>query len=626
MCGITGVFSFTNNGSKFLQQINDATQAMLHRGPDHQATFFHERVALGHVRLSIIDTDSRANQPFTEESGRYTIVFNGEVFNFELLKQELVKLGYSFSTTSDTEVVLKSYIQYGETCLSSFNGFFAFAIYDGETETLFIARDRMGIKPLHLFIDDEKLLFASEMKSLLAYSIPRKLDYCTLYQYLQLNYVPSPWSMIEGVEKMQPGTWIRVSKKETKKGSYYTIPHTSQIPEYSYIEAQQRLLVLMDAAVERRLISDVPLGSFLSGGIDSSIIATIAAKKISGLNTFSIGYADEPMFDETEYAELVAKKIGSHHHVFKLTNNELFSSLNRVLNYIDEPFADSSALAVNLLCYYTKQHVTVALSGDGADELFSGYNKHAAELKARSNSFVNMMVKGGAPLWRNLPQSRNGKWTNIVRQLDRFSDGLNQSTPERYWHWATISNEKEALNLMVNSPEMSEYISRKSEILQPLIRSNSFNEVLYTDLNLVLQGDMLVKVDLMSMDHALEVRTPFLDYTLVDFVAKLPVEYKIDSKVRKKILQESYRSILPKELFNRKKHGFEVPLLKWFQTDLKSLITEDLLSDAFIEEQGVFNSKEVFLLKQRLFSSNPGDSAAKVWALIVFQFWWKKYF
>jgi asparagine synthase (glutamine-hydrolysing) len=432
--------------------------------------------------------------------------------------------------------------------------------------------------------------------------------------------------MIEGVEKMQPGTWIRVSKKETKKGSYYSIPHTSPIPEYSYIDAQQRLLELMDAAVERRLISDVPLGSFLSGGIDSSIIATIAAKKISGLNTFSIGYADEPMFDETEYAELVAKKIGSHHHVFKLTNNELFSSLNRVLNYIDEPFADSSALAVNLLCYYTKQHVTVALSGDGADELFSGYNKHAAELKARSNSFVNMMVKGGAPLWRNLPQSRNGKWTNIVRQLDRFSDGLNQSTPERYWHWATISNEKEALNLMVNSPEMSEYISRKSEILQPLIRSNSFNEVLYTDLNLVLQGDMLVKVDLMSMDHALEVRTPFLDYTLVDFVAKLPVEYKIDSKVRKKILQESYRSILPKELFNRKKHGFEVPLLKWFQTDLKSLITEDLLSDAFIEEQGVFNSKEVFLLKQRLFSSNPGDSAAKVWALIVFQFWWKKYF
>jgi asparagine synthase (glutamine-hydrolysing) len=626
MCGITGVFCFTNNGSKFLQQINDATQAMLHRGPDHQATFSRDNVALGHVRLSIIDTDSRANQPFTEESGRYTIVFNGEVFNFELLKQDLVKLGYSFSTTSDTEVVLKSYIQFGETCLSSFNGFFAFAIYDSEAETLFIARDRMGIKPLHLFIDDEKLLFASEMKSLLAYSIPRKLDYCTLYQYLQLNYVPSPWSMIEGVEKMQPGTWIRVSKKETKKGSYYTIPHTSQIPEYSYIDAQQRLLELMDAAVERRLISDVPLGSFLSGGIDSSIIATIAAKKISGLNTFSIGYADEPMFDETEYAELVAKKIGSHHHVFKLTNNELFSSLNRVLNYIDEPFADSSALAVNLLCYYTKQHVTVALSGDGADELFSGYNKHAAELKARSNSFVNMMVKGGAPLWRNLPQSRNGKWTNIVRQLDRFSDGLNQTTPERYWHWATISNEKEALNLMVNSPEMSEYISRKSEILQPLIRSNSFNEVLYTDLKLVLQGDMLVKVDLMSMDHALEVRTPFLDYTLVDFVAKLPVEFKIDSLVRKKILQESYRSILPKELFNRKKHGFEVPLLKWFQTDLKSLITEDLLSDAFIEEQGVFNSKEVFLLKQRLFSSNPGDSAAKVWALIVFQFWWKKYF
>ena len=625
MCGITGVYSFNSNGEPFLSQITQATQAMLHRGPDHQAVFTQSCVALGHVRLSIIDTDSRANQPFTEETGRYTIVFNGEVFNFQPLKQNLESLGYSFSTTSDTEVVLKSYIQYGESCLSTFNGFFAFAIFDHEKESLFMARDRMGIKPLHFYLDSDKLLFASEMKSLLTYSIPRKIDYCTLYQYIQLNYVPAPWSMIEGVQKMQPGTWMHLSKSGISKGTYYNIPKTAINTEYTYPQAQLKLQELLDASVERRMIADVPLGSFLSGGIDSSIIATIAAQKVSKLNTYSIGYADEPLFDETSYAELVAKKIGSNHHAFKLTNADLFSSLHRVLEYIDEPFADSSALAVNMLCYYTKEHVTVALSGDGADELFSGYNKHAAELQARSNSLANMLVKCGTPLWKILPQSRNGKFSNAIRQANRFAEGLNRSIPERYWHWASITDEKSALSLLINSPEKEEYAKRKGEILKDLTASDSFNEVLYTDLKLVLQGDMLVKVDLMSMDHALEVRTPFLDYTLVDFVAKLPVEYKIDKQIRKKILQETYRPRLPEELFNRKKHGFEVPLLKWFQTDLKSMITEDLLSDQFIKEQNIFNPDAVKTLKQQLFSSNPGDAAAKTWALIVFQYWWKKY-
>jgi asparagine synthase (glutamine-hydrolysing) len=278
-----------------------------------------------------------------------------------------------------------------------------------------------------------------------------------------------------------------------------------------------------------------------------------------------------------------------------------------------------------MLCYYTKQHVTVALSGDGADELFSGYNKHAAELQARSHSLTNILVKCGSPLWKILPQSRNGKFSNAIRQANRFAEGLNRSIPERYWHWASITDEKSALSLLINSPEKEEYAKRKGEILKDLTASDSFNEVLYTDLKLVLQGDMLVKVDLMSMDHALEVRTPFLDYTLVDFVAKLPVEYKIDKQIRKKILQETYRPMLPEELFNRKKHGFEVPLLKWFQTDLKSMITEDLLSDQFIKEQNIFNPEAVKALKQQLFSSNPGDAAAKTWALIVFQYWWKKY-
>lgn len=625
MCGITGVYSFSEHGNAFLKQVESATKAMMHRGPDNQSIETFPNVALGHVRLSIIDTDARSNQPYTEESGRYTIVFNGEVFNYHQIKNRLIGLGNVFHTTSDTEVVLKSYIAFGVDALTQFNGFFAFAIFDKLEQSLFIGRDRMGIKPFHFYLDEDKFLFASEMKSLLAYSIPRKIDYCTLYQYLQLNYVPAPWSMIEGVKKLQPGTWMKFKGTTVEKGCYYEIPKSDSTQQFNYSEAQKELMRLMEASVERRLISDVPLGSFLSGGVDSSIIATIAKQKLQNLDTFSIGYADEPMFDETEYAEAVAKNIGSNHHVFKLTNEDLFGSLGRVLEYIDEPFADSSALAVNLLSQYTKKYVTVALSGDGADELFSGYNKHAAEYALRQGGLKNQLIKIGAPLWRNLPQSRNGKYSNIFRQLNRFADGMNLSYGNRYWHWASITNEKEAKNWLCNSPSMDEYLKRKNEILANITTQGSFNEVLETDLKLVLQGDMLVKVDLMSMDHALEVRTPFLDYTIIDFVAKLPVEFKINNSMRKKILQESYRDLLPDIVFNRKKHGFEVPLLKWFQTDLKSMITDDLLSDKLINEQQIFNLEYIKALKTQLFSSNPGDSAAKIWAILVFQYWWKKY-
>ncbi len=627
MCGITGVYNFNGEGITFCNQVNLANQAMINRGPDHQGFFESKSVALGHVRLSIIDTSASAHQPFTEKNLRYTIVFNGEIFNFKSIRGELEKKGHSFYTNSDTEVVLKSYIEYGKNCMEKFNGFFAFAIFDNQSDELFVARDRMGIKPFLFYYDDERFVFASEIKALLQYQIPKKIDYTTLYQYFQLNYIPSPWSIFKGVTKMPAGSWMKISKSGIDKGTYYNMPKYSETnAPKNYEIAKKELYKLLDEAVERRLIADVPLGSFLSGGIDSSIVSAIAAKHTSNLSTFSIGYTDEPMFDETHYAELVAKKIGTNHHVFKLTNDDLYSVLHRVLDYIDEPFADSSALAVNILSYYTKKHVTVALSGDGADEMFSGYNKHSAELKARKSSLANQLVKMGNPIWKSMPQSRNGKFTNFFRQLDRFSEGLKLSPSERYWLWASITNEKDALELLKQPIDTLIYQSRKNEILANISDNGSFNDVLYTDLQLVLQGDMLTKVDLMSMDHALEIRTPFLDFNVVNFANSLPVEFKIDSKIRKKILQDTFKSILPVELFNRPKHGFEVPLLGWFRNELKNIICNDLLKPEWIIEQGIFNPEYVKQLLVKLYSNNPGDSAAKVWALIVFQNWWKKYF
>jgi asparagine synthase (glutamine-hydrolysing) len=627
MCGITGIYLFNKEAVSFENQVKNANRAMAHRGPDNQGVFFDKKIGLGHVRLSIIDTSAGAHQPFTEENERYTIVFNGEIFNFKDIRKDLIEKGHHFKTNSDTEVVLKSYIEYGETVISRFNGFFAFAIYDALTEELFIARDRMGIKPLLIYRDKDKIVFASEMKALLEYQIPKDIDNTTLYQYFQLNYVPSPWTIFKGVEKMEPGSWMRCKADKVEKGFYYELPKFSsaKAPQ-SYEDAQKTLYKLLDEAVERRLIADVPLGSFLSGGIDSSIISALAIRHSPNLNTFSIGYADEPLFDETHYAEMVAKKIGSNHHVFKLNNNDLYSVLFRVLDSIDEPFADSSALAVNILSYYTKQHVTVALSGDGADEMFSGYNKHSAELKAGQKSILNSLVAMGTPIWSVLPQSRNGKFSNLARQLHRFGEGIKLTPSERYWRWASISSEDEVQNLLLVKPNNEEYFERKSKILSHISKNSNINDVLYTDLKLVLQGDMLTKVDLMSMNHALEIRTPFLDYTVVDFANSLPVSYKINSKIRKKILQDTFRSILPEELFNRPKHGFEVPLLGWFRNELKEKIMQDLLHPDFIREQKIFNPSIIENLLQKLFSANPGDAAAKIWALIVFQYWWEKYY
>lgn len=627
MCGINGIYLFEGQADSYKSKVENANRAIIHRGPDNQSVFIDKNTALGHVRLSITDTSSGAHQPFTEENQRFTIVYNGEVFNFKEIRDDLISKGHSFITNSDTEVILKSYIEFGEKALSRFNGFFAFAIYDAQTEELFIARDRMGIKPLLMYRDETKLIFASEMKALFEYQIPKEIDNTTLFQYFQLNYVPSPWTIFKGVQKMEPGSWMRCKGNQEEKGFYYHLPKFDpQKAPSNYEEAKNTLYKLLDEAVQRRLVSDVPLGSFLSGGIDSSVISALAMKHNPNLNTFSVGYADEPLFDETHYAELVARKIGSNHHTFKLDNNDLYSVLYRVLDAIDEPFADSSALAVNILSYYTKQHVSVVLSGDGADEMFSGYNKHSAEFKAGEKSLLNSIISMGTPLWAMMPQSRNGKISNLFRQLHRFGEGLQLSPAERYWRWASITPEKEAQNLLLSTPDWKEYAARKSEILSHISEKGDINEVLYTDLKLVLQGDMLTKVDLMSMNHALEVRTPFLDYMVVDFANSLPVSYKIDRRIRKKILQDTFRPILPEEIFNRPKHGFEVPLLGWFQNELKEKITNDLLHPDFIHEQKIFNPKSIQLLLQKLFSNRPGDAAAKVWALIVFQYWWKKYY
>jgi asparagine synthase (glutamine-hydrolysing) len=630
MCGITGILSFTELGSRQFSKVEAATNKMLRRGPDGGAFFMHSPVGLGHRRLSIIDTSDNASQPMSDPSGRYTITFNGEIFNYQELREKHFPDKGDWHSQSDTEVLLHLFIKLKENCLPLLSGFFAFAIYDNQQHELFLARDRFGKKPVHYFKDENYFAFASELKALMAYDIPKKLNYTSLVQYLQLNYIPQPSSMLENVKKLEAGHYLFISKNVFEIKPYYELEWTHTDRSVSYDEACLKLEMLMNESVKKRLISDVPLGAFLSGGIDSSVVVALASQHTKHLNTFSIGYADNPFFDETYYANLVAKQYQTNHTVFSLSNHHFLEHINDILSYIDEPFADSSAIPEYILSFYTRKHVTVALSGDGGDEVFAGYNKHAAELRMRKKVLVNSLVKAGQPLWKALPQSRNKKSANFFRQLSRFAEGARLNVKERYWRWAGFLTEQQAFNLLtsgsqakINSATLN---SQKRDLLQYLKDDESLEDLLATDISLVLLSDMLVKVDLMSMANSLEVRSPFLDHEVVDFAFLLPTDYKIDKNMKKKIVQDAFRKYLPAELYNRPKHGFEIPLLDWFRKELRSMITDGPLSDKFVAEQGIFDTKSVQQLKAKLFSNNPGDAHATVWALIVFQSWWKNYF
>jgi len=632
MCGITGIFAFNQVGSFYMVNLAKAIDKLAQRGPDGRGVYIDDFVGLGHRRLSIIDTSYLGNQPMYDASKRYVIVFNGEIFNYKELRNELDSAGVKFSSTSDTEVLLHLYIKEGPKCLDKLIGFFAFAIFDKEEKTLFVARDRVGVKPLHFYVDEDKFIFASELKSVLAYNIPREINVNALYTYLQLNYVPHPLTMFSNIQKLEPGHYLWVKKKEVIKKCYYKIEDSKGLEDNSeenYDIQKKKLIEILEDSVQRRLIADVPVGAFLSGGIDSSVVVALASKFTNQLRTFSIGFADEPFFDETKYAELVAKKYQTKHTVFSLTNDDLLDQLYNVLDYLDEPFADSSALAVYILSKHTSKEVKVALSGDGADELFGGYNKYLGELRLREGGWLVDAVCALDFLWQALPKSRNGFLSNRIRQFHRLSQGRKLGVKERYWRWCGYTNELDALSMLHSDTQqkLSEelYGKLKNEYLSHFTSKNDLNEVFRSDVDLVLPNDMLVKVDMMSMANGLEIREPFLDHRLVDFAFTLPSSFKINKDIKKRIVQDAFREMLPPELYKRPKHGFEVPLLKWFRKELKGLIMDDLLADRFVEEQGIFEVQKIKQLKQRLFSKDPGDVHARIWGLIVFQYWWKKY-
>ena len=610
MCGITGIIGKHVLSEEILNRISLATNSLKHRGPNNSETTIGNSWALGHTRLSVIDPSPDANQPMQSSDGNLIIVFNGEIYNHLSIRSELQANGVAFKTNSDTETLLEAFAFYGKDVLLKLNGFFTFCIYNKKQNEFFLARDRYGIKPLLIGIHDDFISFGSEMKAVMSFPVSKELDFETLGTYLQYSYIPAPRSIYKNVSKILPGQMLTITNTRTLIFEfYYEIKTRQSSANLNFQNAARTVKELTFNSVQKRLISDVPLGCFLSGGVDSSIIAW-CANQVKPTDTFSIGFKNHPFFDESSYAKQVAKHIGTKHYEIEISDDDLLDSLTSVEQNMDEPFADSSAIAVNALAKFTQEHVTVALSGDGADELFSGYNKHEALFKSMGTSFSNSLIKITSPIHSLFNGSRETATANFIRKAQKYQQGLRLNLTDRYGLWAKFTSIEQAEKLLQNFREIP---------LNELIHNiEDFNDILLNDFNLVLQNDMLHKVDRMSMSHGLEVRTPFLDHHLVDFVFSLDSNFKINNKGKKRLLKEAFKQEIPSNILSRKKHGFEVPLVSWFQGPLQTKLQKYVLNKNLIQEQGIFSFDEI----NNLFASGLSTNRDTIWALLQFQIWY----
>jgi len=612
VCGIVGIKKFNTRSSKADElRIQNALPSQKHRGPDYSSCELMGNVALGHNRLAIIDTKERSNQPFKDKTGRYSIVFNGEIYNYQELKNDLLKRDYQFETSSDTEVLLFHLIENGIDGITDLEGCFAFGFYDNEEDELILVRDRMGINPLMFSIDEQQISFASELNSFKWLIDTHTIDESALANYFRFTYIPAPLTILKEVQKLMPGHYLKVKGADLDIVKYVEESKVEVPRDYSTAKTELREKV--ERAVISRLNADVPLGTFLSGGVDSSIVSAIAADFKTELSTFSIGFDENKFYDESAYAQKVADHIGSKHHSILLSKENVLKELPELLNKFDEPFADSSCIAMYFLSENATKRLTVCLSGDGADELFGGYNKHTAFVRSKSPGLaLNLLSRIAGKTKSN---SRSSWLSNKIRQLKKFDLLSSLKWPDNYWYLASFLTEE----------EYSSLLNRSTFELPDYALDESLSSFLKYDQRFVLPNDMLKKVDLMSMANSLEVRVPFLDSEVVRFANSLPDSWKNDGRNGKKILKDAFSDLLPDEIFTRSKKGFEVPLTDWVRESWNEITEDRWFDKAFLKEQNLFRFEGVDVMKEQFFSKKPGESAIRVWAYIVFQNWYGRW-
>ncbi len=618
MCGICGI-AFDDPGREvdisILKKIN---RTMIYRGPDDEGYYLGKGCGLAMRRLSIIDVEG-GHQPFSSEDGGIVSVCNGELYNFRDIKRELSADGIVLKSKSDADVLPHLYERDGVGLVHHLKGMFAFAVWDEKEKTLILARDRMGQKPLYYARHDGALLFASELKALLEYpGFHPALNKKALAKYLTYEYVPAPDSILEGVSKLEPGHLLHFKAGKISVRRYWDLPVGEEL-NIGESEARERFMALFDQSVQRRLISDVPLGVFLSGGLDSSSVVAMIARhrEAVGIKTFSIAFS-EKSFDESSYARSVAKHFGTDHREEVLSPENLIALFPEVTALLDEPLGDASIIPTYALSRFTRKYVTVALGGDGGDELFAGYPTFQAERFANYYRKIPRLIRNGVieKLVSALPTSDEN--ISLDFKIKQFIKGAGREDLSRHATWMGSFSEDELKKLLSfdSPPELYEDTARhfKNSML-----ASKGNRVLYSYKKLYLADDILTKVDRASMWSSLEARAPFMDHELVEFIFRLPYRFKLSGMTMKYLLKKTFEDILPKGIAHRSKKGFGIPVAKWIKGPIREM-TCDLLAPEKIGREGFLNPKYVSEILDRHLSGKE-DNRKKLWTLIIFEKW-----
>ncbi|MFC1701022.1 asparagine synthase (glutamine-hydrolyzing) [Patescibacteria group bacterium] len=623
MCGIAG---YIGSGSRSM--LDKMIHALKHRGPDDEGFYVDNGVGLGHCRLSIIDLIS-GHQPISNESKTVWLVANCEIYNFKELRKELISQRHKFYTYSDAETIVHLYEEYGEEFLNKLNGMFSFALWDNDKKKLILARDRLGQKPLYYSIVNQSLVFSSELKAILEYSFLKKdIDWKSLAKYLIYEYIPSPHTIFKNIYKLGPGEYIVYQDGNLVIKKYWEVSFNKYSKEITKQEYLSQLDEKIDEAVSIRLMADVPLGIFLSGGIDSTSIAYYAQKKsLNKIKTFSIGFSDKS-FDESDYSRQAAKFLQTEHYEQILEPKDCLGLIPKISDFLDEPFADPSIIPTYLLSKFTKKIATIALGGDGGDELFMGYPTFQAHRLDRIYQRIPAWVRYNLinPLINNLPVSLNN--ISLDFKLKKFVTGFEYCSEIKNQIWLGSFLPGQLEKIFINSIYQEIKTINIFEDIRNYVNSvrnqRLGNRLIYLYLKNYLQDDILVKVDRASMASSLEVRAPFLDYQLVDFINSIPLKYKLRGWQSKYLLKELMKDKLPKNIVYRSKKGFGIPVAKWIKADLRDFVL-DIFSKSKIEREGIFNYDYINKLIIEHFSGRK-DNHKTIWTLLIFETWMRKWF
>jgi asparagine synthase (glutamine-hydrolysing) len=621
MCGIAG-FTRSAVPDANLKLLERMGESIAYRGPDSHGEFLDESIGLAHRRLSIIDLSADGAQPMHSTCGRYSIVFNGEIYNFQELRQQFEATGYVFHSKTDTEVILAAYARDGRDCLKLLHGMFAFALWDKQEKTIFIARDRIGKKPLYWWHGGgDKLAFASEVKCLLHIpGIPFEVDPTAVIDYLKYLYIPAPKSIYKNIFKLLPGHFITLKMGQTPQIEQYWDVNFSCNDGLDFSSATEQLLDLIEQQTVRRMVADVPLGAFLSGGVDSSgLVALMAKNSVAPVQTCTIGFADR-QHDESTYAREVAARYSTQHNEFQVSEN-LIDTIKLLPKYFDEPFADSSALPTYHVSRLARQKVTVALVGDGGDESFAGYQKYRTEMVENKVRYI--VPK---PVLRLLKQLANGADSGVRKKVGSLTSSALLDPGEGFYRTNSFVTDQQLQRLLADDLTRAcqgyDSAQHTKKYWNHLQGADHVSRMLYTDIKTFLPGDILVKADRTSMAHSLELRAPLLDHGIIEYAATLPSRWKIENKQKKIILRKAFSQFLPEDFLARRKQGFTVPLASWFRGELRPFAEQLLLKN---KELNRFFKTAALRQIWEQHQNHKADHGTLLWSLLSFALWQREY-